>query len=188
MANAAYIRGFQAVGTIGGGSGKIQRFAALAADATVIGRGDFVTATGASGQPTDFGAAGYVAKVPVAAQSATGGVFAGASLTFRDASLLRSIWVNVDPNTLYEGRIDGGANAVAAADAQLNANIIVAAANTTTGWSQMQIDGTTEATTNTLDLKLLNFLPYVGNDDTLANPHWLVRINRHRYVDQVAGV
>lgn len=185
MANIANIRGFYPVQSLTGGPGSVRRYAALAADGTAIGRGDFVTAQGTAGAPTDYGSA---LGIPVVAQSATGGVLEGGAMNYRAASVLASVWVETDPNQIYLGRVNGAANAIANTDAGLNADFVVAAANTTTGHSQMQINGATEATTNTLDLKLLRFEPYAGNDDSLANPHWYVRINRHRLVDQVAGV
>lgn len=184
MANQAILRGFMPVGNTGGGPGYIRRFAHLAADGVAVGRGDFVTATGAVGTPTDYGSN---LGIPVVAQSATGGVLEGASLNYIVLSTLGSVWAQTDPNTIFEGRVNG--TGIANADQQLNANFVVTAvANVTTGLSQMEINGASEATTNTLDLRLLHVLPYVGDDDTLTNPHYLVRINRHRYVDQVAGI
>lgn len=184
MANAGNLRGFTPVYNTGGGPGYVRRFAHLAADGVAIGTGDIIKATGAAGAPTDYGSK---QSIPVAAQAATGEVESGVSLNYIVLSTLGSVWAQTDPNTICEGRVNG--TGIANTDQQLNANFVVTAvANVTTGFSQMEINGATEATTNTLDLRLLHFVPYVGDSDALTNPHYLVRLNRHRYVDQIVGV
>ena len=185
MANPTAQGGFTAVGNITGGPGRIERYSAPASYATAIGRGDLTLITGAVSTPTDFGGGKGLAVVN---QAAASDVPNGATITHRAASILASVFVETDPNTLYEARVNGGANAIAVADSQLNADWVTGVMNADTGLSLYMIDGTTEATTNTLGLKLLRPIPYAGDDDTLAQPRWLVRLNRHRYVDQIAGV
>jgi hypothetical protein len=58
--------------------------------------------------------------------------------------------------------------------------------STTTGLSATTINNATEATTNTLDLKIIG-LANKPNNAVGESAKWIVRINRHQYVDQVAG-
>jgi hypothetical protein len=63
-----------------------------------------------------------------------------------------------------------------------------------TGQSGMTLDNTTEATANTLDLKIVGMPNRADNDvgsavgTGEAASKLYVRINRHRFVNQVAGV
>jgi hypothetical protein len=50
------------------------------------------------------------------------------------------------------------------------------------------LDNTTEATTNTLDLKLVDVVNRADVDNTSSPLRFLVRINRHLHANQVAGV
>ena len=54
--------------------------------------------------------------------------------------------------------------------------------------SGVTLDNTTEATTNTLDLKLVDVVNRADVDNTSSPLRFLVRINRHQYSNQVAGV
>jgi hypothetical protein len=69
----------------------------------------------------------------------------------------------------------------------LNANFVVAAASTVTGLSATTIDNSTEATTNTLDLKIVG-LANKPNNEVGASAKWIVKINRHQFANQIAGV
>jgi hypothetical protein len=62
----------------------------------------------------------------------------------------------------------------------------VANASTTTGLSATTIDNSTEATTNTLDLKIIG-LANKPNNAVGESAKWIVKINRHQYANQVAG-
>jgi hypothetical protein len=64
---------------------------------------------------------------------------------------------------------------------------VVGAGNTVTGWSGFTLDNTTEATTNTLDLKLVDIVNRADVDNTSSPLRFLVRINRHLHANQVAG-
>ena len=70
----------------------------------------------------------------------------------------------------------------------MNANFVVAAGSTYTNQSGTTLDNTTEATTNTLDLKLVDVVNRADVDNTSSPLRFLVRINRHQYSNQVAGV
>jgi len=80
-------------------------------------------------------------------------------------------------------------NGLVAADVGLNVNFVVTAAgDTTTGESGFEINDATEATTNTLDLKIIGLVDRPDNDITLANMKVLVQVNRNWSTDQIAGV
>lgn len=116
------------------------------------------------------------------------------SLMYRAASTARLVFVDDDPNTMFEAQQVTGGTALTANDIGLNVNFVVGAGSTYTGWSGTTIDNTTEATTNTLDLKIVGLPNRADNDPGTAvstgadASKFYVRINRHQYVNQVAGV
>jgi hypothetical protein len=130
-------------------------------------------------------------------QAATGNVIQGVvvgvipvtqdSTIYRAASTQRLLLVADDPNLLFEIQEVSGGTALAAADIGLNANFVVGSGSTVTGMSGVELNNSGEADTNTLDLKIVGF---VNREDNAIGEHakWLVRVNRHRYVDQLAGV
>lgn len=174
-------------------NGACNLYTVPASDGTAMFIGDLVKLAGSS---STFGDGTYADVI----QWTQGGVAVGAvvgfhpdtrdSLTYRAASTLRGVFVADNPNLLFQvPEIDSG-TALAAADIGLNANVTVGTGNTTTGLSAMQVNNATEATTNTLDIKLVGFENTPNNAVGTTSPgaQWLVRINRHQYVDQVAGV
>lgn len=127
---------------------------------------------------------------------ATGGVIAGVvigvkpvtqdSTNYRVASTLREVYVAA-PDLVYEIQEGNSGTALTANDAGLNVNFVVAAGSTVTGLSGTQIDNATEATTNTLDLHLLN--PAAREDNEIGySCKWLVHINRSQFANQIAGI
>lgn len=109
------------------------------------------------------------------------------SLTYRAASTIRRVLVADDPNLLFEIQESAGGTALTANDIGLNANFVVGSGDTNTGRSGVELDNSTEATTNTLDLKIVGLVNRADNA-VGENAKWLVRINRHFYANQVAGV
>lgn len=190
------LRPVQALGR-GDYSGSVRQYAVPASDGTAIFVGDPVKLVGTSqiinGQ--------VLANV---AQAATGDVIVGVvvgvlqtdrdSLTYRAASTQRILLVNDDPATLFEIQQVSTGTPLTANDIGLNANFVVAAGSTVTGYSGVTLDNTTEATTNTLDLKIIGMPNRADNDIGTAvgtgeaSSRFLVRINRHQYVNQLAGV
>lgn len=172
-----------------------------AADANAIGIGDLVTSTGAS---TFYNQSGIVQSLQNVVRSVSGDVFQGVCVgvlqTNRDSPIYvpgsngLAIFVMDDPNALFMMQESNAGTALTANDIGLNANISVAAPNAFTGLSNMLLDNATEATTATLDLKIMGQYQAVDND--LGNTaalgavagRWIVRINRHRLANQVAGV
>jgi len=75
-------------------------------------------------------------------------------------------------------------------DVGLNISPTVTAGSTTTGASNMELDGNTAATTNTLTLRIVGGGLHVDNDstDSTANQRWLVAVNSSAYANLIAGV
>lgn len=83
-----------------------------------------------------------------------------------------------DPNVLFEVQEVSGGTALTAAAVGLNANLVAAANNGyVSGW---ELDNSTEATTNTLDVQIMGLVQRHGNDIG-EHAKWLVRINNHSY-------
>lgn len=170
------------------GSGTV--YSVAAGDGTAIMVGDLVTNAGTA-QTIN----GVVYQDVV--RSATGDVFQGVvigvlpdtqdSLKYRAASTQRLLLVEDNPDLLFEIQEVSGGTPLAAADIGLNANIVVAAGSTVTGLSGIELNNATEATTNTLDVKILGFVNRVDNEIG-EHAKWLVALNRHRFANQVAGV
>lgn len=90
-----------------------------------------------------------------------------------------------DPNIIFEAQEIGTGTALTSAAVGLNVNM-VAAANSgyLSGWV---IDNTTEATTSTLDLKLLGLSQRNPNNTFGAYAVWNVLINNHVYRAGITG-
>lgn len=199
MANADAPFGLRPVGSLGSGhyTGAIRQYSVPAGDANAIYVGDLVKIAGTS----QFINGQTFSDIAIAA---SGDVFDGVvvgfladtrdSLVYRAASTQRVALVNTDPNAVFEVAQGSGGTPITANDVGLNVNISVVAGSTYTGQSASVIDNTTEANTNTLDLKIVGMVNRADNDPGsavgtgAASSHFLVRINRHRFVNQLAGV
>ncbi len=192
MANTDTPFGLKPVRTLSGSpySGGCRIYSTATGDATAIYVGDPVIRSGTS-QTID----GVVYSD--VDQAATGDVITGVvvaviptdrdSLVYRAASTQRLLMVCDDPNMLFEIQEVSGGTALTANDVGLNANFVVAAGSTVTGRSGVELNNATEATTNTLDLQIVEF---VNRPDNEIGEHakYLVRINRHQHANQVAGI
>lgn len=192
MANPDIPSGFTPVRYVSGApyNGAVNQYSTAAGDATAIFIGDPVILSGTS-QTIDGNIYSDVD------QAATGdrvvGVVVGVkpvtweSTIYRAASTQRILYVADDPNLLFEIQEVSGGTALTANDIGLNANFVVGTGSTTTGLSGVELNNSGEATTNTLDVKIVGF---VNRPNNAIGEHakWLVRINRHQFVDQVAGL
>ena len=171
-------------------NGAVTIYATAAGDSTAIYVGDPVKLSGTS-QTIN----GRIYKD--VDQAATGDVVVGVvvavvpetadSLVYRAASTLRRVAVADASDLVFEIQEVSGGTALTANDAGLNANFVVAAGSATTGKSGVELNNATEADTNTLDVQIVDF---VNRDDNEIGEHakWLVRINRHQFANQVAGI
>lgn len=166
-------------------------------DATAVGKGDIVKLAG------DSASIGNGPRVKTVTRAATGDVVygvivgveqhtvaSGMSLdrTYRPASTAMYVLVrpiNIDDEYVMQEDAVGGSIATSAIGQ--NANFVVASVNTTTGMSGTMIDSSTAATTSTLDLKLVDFVPQEDNVPG-TNAKIIVRFNNIQNANQVAGV
>lgn len=199
MANVNAPIGLRPVGSLAGSpySGSIRQYSVPASDATDIFIGDPVKLVGTSqvinGQ--------IFADV---AQAATGNVMVGVvvgavpvsreSFIYRAGSTQRLLYVADDPDLICEAQQVSGGTPLNANDIGLNVNFVVNAGSTYTGQSGVTLDNSTEATTNTLDLKIVGFINRADNDPGSAvgtgadASRFYVKINRHQFANQIAGV
>lgn len=203
MANTNSPRGLIPVSNATGApyNGATMQFLHAVGDSQAIYVGDIVTATGTS---VFVNVGGSLQSFPIAAQFASGGiedgVCIGVDLVTRDspvyapASTQVVITVAVDPDMLCLVQDVSTGTPLTANDIGLNCDIVVNQGSTVTGYSAMALNNATEAGTNTLDVKIVGQLQSPGNDlgDTVssgaASGQWLVKLNRTRLSNQVAGV
>lgn len=89
------------------------------------------------------------------------------------------------PDIIFEVQEDSVGGALAATNVGQNASLIAGTNNGfLSGW---QLDSSTAAGTDTLQVQLLGLARKVDNAFG-TNAKWLVRINNHQYANQVAGV
>ncbi len=184
MANRDIVNGFTPVGTMSGSDyhGKLRRVSFATGDSTATFIGDLVKLT------ANTDAAG---TTPVVAQSGVGDISVGvlvslepdttdegslSAANYRRAGTKRYGQVAFGSDVLYSIQEDSVGNSMPITDAGLNADIIIAAGNTVTGASGMEVDSTTAATTNTLALRLHHIENKVGNE-LGDNAKWIVSIN-----------
>lgn len=109
------------------------------------------------------------------------------STIYRENSTSRYVEVADDPNLVFEVQEVSGGTALTAAAVGLNANWTGSGGSTTTGFSAIEVNNATEATTATLDFQLIGLSRRVGNAFG-EHAKWLVRLNNHQFVDGTTGV
>lgn len=199
MSNVAAPFGLRPVGTVNGQpyTGAARTYSIAAGDGTATYIGDPVKLAGTA---QFINGSTYTDVVQAANGDVMCGVVVGVlpatrdSLTYRAASTQRLLLVADDPNLLFEVSQGSGGTPLTANDIGLNADMLVVAGSSVTGYSATVINNIGEATTNTLDLKIVGMVDRPDNDPGsavstgAASSHFLVRINRHQFVNQVAGV
>lgn len=192
MANVDSAFGLRPVSMLDGSpySASVRVFSTASGDGTAIFVGDPVILSGTSSTVNGR----VYADVD---QAATGDVIAGVvvgvlpetrdSSIYRAASTTRLLLVETGKDVLFEIQEVSGGTALAAADIGLNADIVVGTGSTTTGQSGVELDNSTEATTNTLDVQIIDLVPRADNA-VGEHAKWLVRINRSQWANQIAGI
>lgn len=192
MANSDTPFGLKPVRKLSGApyNGAVTVFSTASGDATAIYVGDPVKISGTSSTVRN-------SVYTDVDQAATGDVMVGVvvgflpdtrdSLIYRAASTTRLVAVCTDPDMLFEIQEVSGGTALTAAAIGLNADFVVGSGSTTTGYSGVELNNATEATTNTLDVQIVGLS---DRPDNAVGEHakWLVRINRHQFANQVAGI
>lgn len=105
---------------------------------------------------------------------------------YLDTNIAGKIRVATDPNLLMEVQEDGDTTPLVAADVNRNIEIIDGGGSTTTGVSAMEIDSTSNNTTNTLPLRIVALVDRDDNqlasvDSTKPNARWLVTFANHAW-------
>jgi len=181
MANQDAPFGFGAItSTTSNYIGSVNRYYISAANATSMAVGDFVVSAGSAD------ADGVPSIARAAAGAAVRGVIVGFETNsatedlpnYRAASTEAYAYVMDDPNGRIVGQEDSDTSTLAATDVGSNVDFIDAAANATTGRSQMEIDSDTVATTDTLPLKLVE-LYQVEDNEIGDNARWVCTFNTH---------
>jgi len=171
-------------------NGSFRVYAHPATDGTQLMIGDFVKLAG-TGETVQGRTMQDVIR------AATGDVICGVvvgvdpdtqdSLRYCAASTLRRIHVADNPDLIFEIQEGNSGTALTANDIGLNIDFVVAAGSTVTALSGTMLNNATEATTNTLDLHLVQPVPRDDNEIGYSCK-WLVTINRHQFANQVAGI
>lgn len=176
-------------------AGAANRYGTASGDATALFIGDFVKLAGTGTTYTTGTAPGSYANVT---RAATGDIIVGVvvgvgdptfgSTVYRAGSSTTPVMVADDPNLLFAIQEAASGTALTVNDLGLNIDFVVGAGSTVTGLSGTTLDNTTEATTNTLDLKLVGFENSPVNEIGSIGAVFTVRINRHQYANQIDGV
>jgi hypothetical protein len=161
-------------------------------DGTAIGIGDPVLALGTSTTWPD-GTTTKDVKIAATTDVIEGVVIAVLpetrdSTIYRAASTARRLLVCDDPNALFEISDGNSGTPIPAADIGLNCSLSIGSPSTVTGRSGCILNNTTQQTTNTLAVRIVAAVNRPDNEVGALAQRFLVRINRHRYVDQVAGL
>jgi hypothetical protein len=192
MANNDNATGFRPVGPDGSysDSGQVNAYLVPATDSTALFIGDPVIVNGTASVPTVDSAYGnYALPQVIRATAGSGGYTTGVvvgveaitqeSLPYREASTERIVFVNDDPDQLFEIQEDSDTATLALTDTGSNADFIIAAGDTAYAQSNAESNSDTADTTATLQLRLERLVPREDNAQG-ANAKWLVRFNLHQ--------
>jgi len=157
--------------------------------ATALYIGDPVIVTGTSNTAVykgfEPGTLPEINKTTAAGGAYTSGVIVGfmadpdnLDKSYNPASTERIAMVADDPDLVFEIQEDSVGAALAATDVGLNADYIFGTASTVTGKSGVELDSSTAATTNTLQMKILRLSCRTSNV-VGDNAVWEVMINLH---------
>lgn len=200
MAN--YAAGFRPVKSLTGApyTGACNIYVVPGAETVSVAVGDLVKLSDSAA------IGGYTA---VEAVSAVGDVIVGAvvgiCMTVPDGSMTRGsspvldtpvfipgaetgakyVYVADDPNLIFQTQ---ASTTYTADQVGLNAQVSITTPNTTTGSSQMKMDASLLAVTNTHGLRFVGVVLSPDNTIGAADSAVLVKINRHAYANQIAGV
>ena len=171
-------------------NGAFNTYLVQAADATAIYIGDIVDLDGDAGGAGEsvygIDVEGMASVTKAAVAGPILGVVVGVSPNqdnlsqrYRVASTARLVRVADDPSLLFEVQEVSGGTALTSAAVGLNSNLVGTGGSTTTGVSAAELDNTTEATTNSLAVRLVGLS---RRPDNAFGEHakWLVMINDHR--------
>lgn len=166
--------------------------------ATALFIGDPIVKTGTSNtaaiQGNAAGTLPEINKATAGTGNAVTGVIVGFSVSQTDqskaynpASTERIAYVCDDPDAVFYIQ-DDGVVALAATDVAANYNLVYSTAgSTSTGFSGVQLDSNSTATTATLQLNIMR-LASKPNNALGKNAVWEVKLNNHTEAPNAAGV
>lgn len=176
-------------------NGAANTYGTASGDSTALFLGDFVKLAGTGTTYTTGTAPG---SYPDVTRAATGDTIVGVvvgivsptfdSTVYREGGSTTAVMIADDPNLLFAIQENNSGTALTVNDLALNINFVVNAGSTVTGYSGTTLNNGTEDTTNTLDLKIFGFNSNPINNIGEVAGTYLVRINRHLFVNQTAGV
>jgi hypothetical protein len=172
MANVNSPFGLRSIGRcLDGGPFRIQQFLKAVGYGTALFTGDAVN---------------RVADASID-KTATPGTtaYSGVNLNYGAASTATTHLVIVSPGALFVVQANGS---TVVADIGLNANLSLGAGSATTLQSGHVLASSTQDTTNTLDMHLLEHLNVPDNDATANYARVIVTFNKHRMAPATAGV
>lgn len=192
MPNKDVVNGFKPVQHLDGSpfNGKVNMYLLPSTNGTATFIGDAVKSGGTAGAAgvTVYGQ--DVEGMPTIAQAAATDTLRGVVVGFlpnqtnleqrhRVSSQNRIALVVDSPNVIFEIQEDSVGGALAATAVGANVDVVVAAGNTTTGLSGMEIDSSgVETSTTSAQLRILGMVK--KPDNALGtNAKWLVVINEH---------
>ena len=171
-------------------NGAFNTYLVQAADATALYLGDIVDLDGDAGGAGEVVYGVDVEGIASVTKAAVAGPILGVVVGFspdqdnltkryRAAAEARLVYVADDPALLFEVQEVSGGTALTSAAVGLNTNLVGTGGSTVTGISTMEVDNTTEATTNSLAVRLVGLSK---RPDNAFGEHakWLVQINDHR--------
>lgn len=199
MANINAPFGLRPVRYLNGASwnGQVQRYLIPSTDGTAYFVGDPVTIAGDAGASGSFVTGVPTGGMPTVSIGLAGATCIGAIVgfeinpsaldkIFRPANTAVVALVADDPNIIYHMQEINSGTAWTSAEVGLNANFVAATGSTVSGYSAYVGDNSTEATTSTLNLKLLRLAQFETNDYGIA-AIWEVLLNNHAFRTGIAG-
>lgn len=179
-------------------NGQVQRYLIPATDGTAMFIGDPVTLAGSAGASGSYVNGIYTAGMPTVSIGIAGSAVVGAIVGFevnpsgldaihRAASIARVALVADDPNIVFHMQEQNTGTAFTATEVSLNANFVSGSGSTVTGYSGYVIDNSTEATTATLNLRVMRLAPIETNDYGVA-AIWEVLLMAHQHRAGATGV
>lgn len=197
MANTSSPGGFRPVRYLGGSpyNGAVNHYYTPAGNGTAIYLGDPVAINGSAQTVNGETLPDVIIGTAGSPQLLAGVMVAvlpdvATSTVYRVASTLRKVAVARDPSLLFEieegtGTSGATGTALAANDIGLNANYVVVGGSTVTGWTGTVLDNASEATTTTLDCRIVGFVNRADNEIGVR-AKWLVKFNVNHYSQLVA--
>jgi len=201
MANANTPMGLRPVRYLNGApwNGQVQRYLLPATAGTDYFIGDPVTLAGDAGAYPSFVNGIPTGGMPTISIGLAGATCIGAivgfepdpnrlDLIYRLASTARVALVADDPNLIFEAQEIGTGTPLTSAEVGLNINFVAATGSAVTGLSGYVLNNATEATTDTLNCKLLRLVLREDCEGYGAFAKWEVTLNNHAFRAGVTGV